>query len=209
MMTTCGIILAAGMAQRFGSHKLLGDAGLLIKTHRALGAMPRVAGIRRDDDALADLCRRHGIPFTTVATAEPSLLATVQCALSSAPPATAYVILVADLKWICQAAIARAVAAWERWPNQVLVPIWAGAAGEGPAPGHPVIIPAAHRPAILQLPAVADQSGLRHWLRTLPTGSIQRWLVDDPAYFRDVDVPEDLDCRPPTEAGGGIARDRQ
>lgn len=103
-----------------------------------------------------------------------------------APHTQAVVVVLADQPLVDAQALQELLHAFERRDAQmeVLVPWHASTQ----IPGNPVAFSARVREDILKAPA---QWGCKQWQLANPA-KVARWASDNPAYFTDVDTPQDL-----------------
>jgi molybdenum cofactor cytidylyltransferase len=182
-----GILLAAGRASRFGSHKLLRalsdgtPVGLAAARNLRRGVDQLRVVVRPGDQELVRLLRAEGIPVTVCAQAELGMGASLAAGVRAEPDARGWVIALADMPWIDPATI-RTIADLLRKGADLAAPYYAGRRG------HPVGIAQVFKTELLQL---SDDHGARDLLDRHPD-LLHEFHCDDPGALRDIDVLDDL-----------------
>ncbi len=187
MPLICGILLAAGRASRFGSHKLLCPLpdGTPMAAACARNLLPGVdraiAVVRPEDEPLARLLRAEGMEVAPCATAAEGMGASLAWGVGAAPQADGWLIVLADMPAIRPATM-QGIARLLRQG------VWAAAPAYRGRRGHPVGFGQPFREELLRLkgdigarPLLARYS---HRLRILDS--------DDPGILTDIDTPRDL-----------------
>lgn len=186
-----GIVLAAGLSERFGSENKLLQAidGLSIirrtinlATEAGIGEIVVVTG--HDADAVeADIADtavtivRNATPKAGMGTS----LAAGANAVRSLPDAV--IVMLGDMPFLSADTIGKITAAHAPGEGRdIVVPVHDGRRG------HPVLFGAKYMP---QLCALTGDTGARAILRNYPE-RVRAINVDDPGALRDIDTPEDL-----------------
>jgi molybdenum cofactor cytidylyltransferase len=186
-MGVVGILLAGGVATRFGSNKLLhplpDGVPIAVASLRNLrAALPKVvAVVRPGADALAQLLRDGGAEVTVCDRADDGMGTTLAHAVRAARDAGGWVVALADMPFIRPDTIER-VAARLAGGALLAAPRYAGERG------HPVGFAARFGPA---LAALTGDAGARDLLRA-ESGALELVDCEDPGVVRDVDTPADL-----------------
>ena len=188
------VLLAAGAERRFGGDKLLAPlqdgtsvgAAACRAMHAALGHV--VAVVRPGDDALASALAASGATIVHCARADEGMGASLACGVTATADAQGWVVALADMPWIAPATI-RSVAEAIAAGAPIAAPVHRGERG------HPVGFSAAHRDALMTL---SGDEGARS---LVAHGGVElvRIDVDDPGVLRDVDTPDDLPGRGPSD----------
>jgi molybdenum cofactor cytidylyltransferase len=185
------LVLAAGASIRMGGgvHKLLARVAgepIVSRSVRAAlasraGSVVVVTGHRAEDvrAALAgcDVAFAHNPDYAR------GLAGSLRCGLAALDRATAGALCcLADMPWVSAAHLDLLIAAFERSPASICVPVRAGRRG------NPVLWPSRHFPA---LAALEGDTGGRALLERL-AGDVVTVAMPDDAVTRDVDTPDDL-----------------
>jgi len=186
----CGILLAAGRGQRFGSrpNKLLAPLanGTPIGVAAARNMLATLdilyAVIAPGDEALAETLAATGAQLVINPHAERGMGASLASGVAAGAAAQAWLVGLADMPWIQPASVAALVTALREGATLV-APAYRGRRG------HPVGFGAAWREALLQLDGDSGARGLldQHGAR------LQLIEVDDPGILMDVDRQDDLE----------------
>jgi len=187
MTELVGILLAAGSARRFGSHKLLaelpdGEPVGLRAARNLIQVLPvSLAVIRPGDQVLAERLAATGIALIKNPHAATGIAASIRVGVSAGSEADGWLIALADMPWIRPATI-RAVADALRAGAAMAAPTCGGRRG------HPVGFSARRRSQLLSL------SGDRGARRLLEDAGPDLRLVEtaDTGILRDIDTPADL-----------------
>ena len=182
-----GILLAAGSASRFGSHKLLyplpdgTPIGIAAARHLKQSVEDVVAVVRPDDARLADLLHAEGL--TTIASehAELGIGASLVSAINATENADGWLITLADMPWIKPQTIG-AIAKMLEQGVDLAAPCYNGQRG------HPVGISRRFLPNLLGL---TGDKGASDLLRT-NIDLVQFFHCDDAGILQDVDRPRDV-----------------
>lgn len=182
------VVPAAGASLRFGGAKLVADVSgepLLQHTLRSLleAGVSRVVVVTAAGQNLAsvDLARDPRISIAVNPDPDRGMFSSVQTGLAAVDPDWSVVVLPADMPFVRAQTIAALVDTHRRDGGAVV----ARHAGKR---GHPVIVPAGARAALLDQPSTIS---LKDALAR--AGVILREVAfDDPGVLRDVDVREDL-----------------
>jgi molybdenum cofactor cytidylyltransferase len=187
-MNVTAIVLAAGASTRMGSVKQL----LPYRGTTMLGAVL---------DSLLATCVGHIIvvlgyhaekvreaigerAVEVVVNPDPSrgMLSSVQCGISAAVDTDLYLIALGDQPRLQAATVDTLISAAGRSPQSIFLPTFAGKRG------HPLLMRAAHRDAILRLPLSV---GLNAFVAE-HGGEVEEVPVDAPAILEDIDTPDDF-----------------
>lgn len=181
------LLLAAGRARRFGSHKLLHPlpdgrplALAAASTLRAAG-LDCVAVLRADDRPLADLMREAGVACTVNPAPDEGMAGSIVAGVRARPDAAWWLIALADMPWLREDTLRRLGAVMDGGAG-IAAPVHQGRRG------HPVGFSATLRDELLALHG-------EHGARGILQGFAERVVsvpVDDPGIHRDVDHPSDL-----------------
>jgi molybdenum cofactor cytidylyltransferase len=182
-----GILLAGGVARRFGADKLLhpladGTPIAAASGRHLKAALPRVvAVVRPGAPELERVLRAEGLEVTVCAQAADGMGTTLAHAVRAGGAAAGWVIALADMPFVRPETIGRVAAA-----------IAGGAALAAPVHGrnrgHPVGFGARFR---RELEGLAGDAGARELVKANAAGLVLI-PVDDPGVVRDIDVPADL-----------------
>jgi len=187
MRGIAGILLAAGCGSRFGANKLL--APLADGTPLAIAAARRlrsalgevVAVVRRGDPVLSDLLTAEGLQVVVCENAHTGMGASLAAGVAASREARGWLIALADMPFIKDSTLQRAVQALEA--GELLVaPFHAGRRG------HPVGFRSGFRDELL---ALSGDAGAREILAR-HAALLTRLDVDDAGVVLDVDTPADL-----------------
>ncbi|MFO8025561.1 NTP transferase domain-containing protein [Thiohalophilus sp.] len=186
-MSTTGILLAAGLSQRFGSNKLLhplaDQTPMVVQCARNLTTMLAecVAVVGPDDPTTAELLTREGMQVVINPRSEDGMGSSLACAIRAVHEASSWLIMLGDMPWIDKQTI-RAVAGALRQPRDIVAPLY------GDRRGHPVGFGSAY---VRQLIALNGDQGARAIVNANPQ-HLTLVSVNDPGVLRDVDYPEDI-----------------
>jgi molybdenum cofactor cytidylyltransferase len=182
-----GVLLAAGRATRFGSHKLLARLPDRVPVGLAAArglraALPDVVAVVRPDDALLRDCFvNEGIEVIVCAEADLGMSASLRCGIHACPDAAGWIIALADMPAIQVSTITAVQSALMRGAT-IAAPFYQG------RQGHPVGFAAGLREELL---ALDGDRGARAVLER-HAAQLARVEVDDPGVLQDIDVPADL-----------------
>jgi molybdenum cofactor cytidylyltransferase len=180
------VLLAAGLARRFGSDKLVS----LLPDGRMVGAAslatcqaawPNVLCVVRPGTAMVQVAESAGVQPVECPEAIDGMGFSLAAGIRAASGAAGWVIALADMPYVSAGTIrqvALAVAAGAR----IIAPTWAGERG------HPVGFNAAFGP---ELVALSGDEGARTVVAR-HRGQLSLLPVDDPGILRDIDRPADL-----------------
>lgn len=191
-MNIAGILLAAGNSTRFGTQKLthaLPDGQQIgIQSARVMaGTVDRCLAIVRDQDRpFSDHLRRLGYDIVVQPVRDAGMGDSLALGVRAVEHADGWLVALADMPWIRQCTLKKVIDSLE-----------AGAAIAAPTyrgkRGHPVGFSRSYRSELMRL---SGDAGARQILVDHP-GDLQLLEVDDPGILRDVDSPQDLQCRLP------------
>jgi molybdenum cofactor cytidylyltransferase len=182
-----GILLAAGRATRFGSHKLLATlpdgvpVGLAAARHLRAALPEMVIVVRPDDVALIEIFRSEGMTVVPCSDADQGLSASLRCGIEACRDASGWLIALADMPAIEVSTIA-AVCDALKAGAPLAAPFHQG------RQGHPVGFTSALREELL---ALRGDHGARVVIER-HVAQLKQIAVDDPGVLRDVDTPADL-----------------
>ncbi len=185
-MTIGVIVLAAGLATRFGSDKRvahLADGRRMINatvTNARDSGLPLLVCLRTHDHQLAAELVAPGITCLQCHRADEGMGATLAEGIRHTEKWDGALIALADMPWIKPDSYERVAAALTR--NVIVQPHY------GDKAGHPVGFGADFFPALTKLSGDAGGRQLLH----AHAQRVQPLQVDDPAIRRDVDRPDDL-----------------
>ncbi|MGH8502355.1 MAG: nucleotidyltransferase family protein [Gammaproteobacteria bacterium] len=184
---TQGILLAAGSARRFGSHKLLHPLpdGTLIGVAAArnllAGCGHALAVVRPGDRDFAALLRTEGLEIVVARRARLGMGASLAAGVAAAPDANGWLIALADMPWIAPRTIRAVVSMLEN-----------GAALAAPSHngrrGHPVGFARAFKDELVNL---TGDTGARELVRRYAE-RLQLFPCGDAGVLKDIDTPADL-----------------
>jgi molybdenum cofactor cytidylyltransferase len=186
-----GVLLAAGVATRFGGNKLLhrlDDGRTLAEAaaQRLLEALPlSIAVIRPGDDVLQGLLHQAGMRVVVCPLAGRGMGHSLACGVAAAALADAWVIALADMPYIRCDTLHRVVQGL-RTGAAIVAPYYAGRRG------HPVAFGRGLLGGLLNL---EGDVGARQLVQR-QLDKVYRLEVDDPGILQDVDTPADLDRSP-------------
>jgi molybdenum cofactor cytidylyltransferase len=182
-----GILLAAGTAQRFGTHKLLhplpGDAPVGICAARTLiQAVPdAVAVVRPGDDELIEAFSAIGLKIVENPSADEGMGTSLAAGVRATPEAGGWLIALADMPWIRPATI-RLLADRLCSGASIVAPVYAGRRG------HPVGFASRWGE---QLRTLCGDEGARDLLAE-HAGELELLTTVDASVLEDIDHPGDL-----------------
>lgn len=182
-----GILLAGGVAERFGSDKLLAALpdGRTVAEASAAAMVATlaevVAVVRPGGDPLAQALRGAGCEVIACPRALEGMGASLACGVRARPAAEGWIVALADMPWIRPATVAR-VAAGLADGARIVAPIHGGRRG------HPVGFAAALG---AELAALTGDRGARD-IVAAHRRRLQAFDTDDRGVLLDVDTPQDL-----------------
>jgi len=183
----CGILLAAGSASRFGSHKLLyplpdgTPIGVAAARHLKQGVEYAIAVVRPDDAKLTALLHAEGLTTVVVEHAERGISASLVSAISATANADGWLIALADMPWIKPQTISTIAMMLEHGAD-LAAPCYVGQRG------HPVGFSRRFLPELLGL---TGDKGASDLLRT-NIDLVQIFHSDDAGTLQDIDRPRDV-----------------
>lgn len=182
-----GLLLAAGVAARFGGNKLLhrlDDGRTMAETAAAhlLDAVPSsIAVIRPGDDLLKALLLNAGMRVISCPLANRGMGNSLAWGVAASAEADAWVIALADMPYIRSATIRRIVDGLHTGAA-IVAPYYSGHRG------HPV---AFGRGLCSELLSLERDVGARQIVER-HLDKVYRMDVDDPGILQDIDTPADL-----------------
>ena len=191
-----GVLLAAGSAARFGTHKLLAElpSGEPVGLRAALNLIQilpnSLAVIRSGDAVLSEMLAAAGLGVIENPLSSIGIAGSIVAGIRASADATGWLIILADMPWIRPTTI-RTVAEAIRAGATLAAPTFGGRRG------HPVGFSARWRSRLLSLQGDRGArdllEGARHELCLLPT--------TDPGILQDIDFPSDLVTQPGAARG--------
>jgi len=187
----CGILLAAGSASRFGSHKLLyplpdgTPIGVAAARHLKQGVEYAIAVVRPDDAKLAALLHAEGLTTVVSEHAERGISASMVSAISATANADGWLIALADMPWIKPQTISTIAMMLEQGAH-LAAPCHAGQRG------HPVGFSHRFLPDLLGL---TGDKGASDLMRT-NIDLLEYFHCNDAGTLQDIDQPQDLMAKP-------------
>lgn len=182
-----GILLAAGSASRFGSHKLLhplpGGVPVGIAAARAMsrGTKNVLAILRSGDHKFKGLLRAEGISSVICGRADLGVSESLKTGIRAAPDAEGWLIGLADMPWVRPQTI-RAIVEMLEDGADVAAPVHAGRRG------HPVGFARTFKARLLTL---TGDRGACDLLETY-ISRVETFKCSDAGVLRDVDEPKDV-----------------
>jgi molybdenum cofactor cytidylyltransferase len=185
------LLLAAGLARRFGGDKLsaclpdgrqVGAASLAT----ACAAWPDVLCVARPGTAMASIARQAGVPVVECPEAVDGMGLSLAAGVRASASAAGWVIALADMPFVLPATV-RAVAEAVSRGAGIVAPVHADERG------HPVGFRDALGPALV---ALRGDEGARTVVAA-HRAMLQLLPVDDPGILRDIDRPSDLEAPAP------------
>ena len=179
-----GILLAAGQGTRFGANKLLYplDDGMpmaVVCARRLRSVLPRVIAVVQDTrHEIAGLLRAEGLRVIANPHARDGMGTGIACGVAASRAAAGWVIALADMPYVPQAAI-RAVAVRLQQGADLVAPVYHGRRG------HPVGFSRRHADALMQL--CADEGARR--ILAANSDTLELVAVQDPGVVLDIDRP--------------------
>lgn len=186
-MSITGILLAAGLSQRFGSNKLLqplsDQTPMVVHCARRLKAVlsENVAVVGPDDATTAELLNREGLQVVINPHPDAGMGSSLACAIRAVHEASGWLVMLGDMPWIDKQTI-RAVATELRQPRDIVAPLY------GDRRGHPVGFGSAY---VRDLIALNGDQGARA-IVSANRQHLTLISVNDPGILQDVDHPEDI-----------------
>lgn len=198
------IVPAAGASRRMGRPKLLlpwGSTtvlGAVVAAWRAGGVERIVVVARREDHALAKLCRELEVELCLPPIDPPDMKESVRWGVRRGAEkwrirgADAWLLAPADMPRLAPAVVRRLIESHQPLAPAVLVPTWQGKRG------HPILFPWIWRE---QLDTLASDEGVNALIARLP---VRELATDEPDVRGDLDTWEDyLRARPADTSPAG------
>ncbi len=191
MTRIVGVLLAAGSAQRFGTHKLMaelsdGESVGQRAARNLVEVLPdSVAVIRAGDKALSRMLAAAGVKVIENPGSSTGIASSIAAGVSAHGDADGWLIALADMPWILPATI-RAVFDALRGGAALAAPTFGGLRG------HPVGFSAQWRSRLLSL---SGDRGARGLLENAPS-ELLLLPTTDPGILKDIDFPSDLRSLP-------------
>lgn len=186
-----GVLLAAGSASRFGSHKLLyplpdgTPIGIAAARHLRQSIEDVVVAVRPNDARLADLLHAEGLTTIVSEHAELGIGASLVSAINATENADGWLITLADMPWIQPQTIS-AIARMLEQGADIAAPYYDGKRG------HPVGFSRRFLPDFLGL---TGDKGACDLLRNHPD-LLEPFHCHDAGILQDIDRPRDVLARP-------------
>lgn len=186
-MNVVCILLAAGSAKRFGSHKLLhllpdGVAIGVTAANNLLQVIPDVIGVvQPEDHALIDAFSSIGITVVENTRAEEGMGTSLAAGVNASSHADGWLVTLADMPWIQPATIS-ALANELRNGASMVAPAYKGERG------HPVGFSARW---LKPLQALSGDRGARDLIATY-SEELELVTTDDAGVLKDIDHPQDM-----------------
>ena len=183
----CGILLAAGSASRFGSHKLLcqlpDGTSVAVAAARNLlqGTANAIAVVRPGDAMLTDLLCAEGLNVIVAEHAIHGIGASISAGIRATTNADGWLIALADMPWIKPQTIAEITRMLEHGAN-LAAPCYEGQRG------HPVGFSRRFLPGLLGLDGDKGANDLLRSNHHL----LELFRCDDAGTVQDIDRPQDL-----------------
>ncbi len=184
-----GILLAAGSARRFGSHKLLhplasGELVGVAAARNLVSALPdSLAIIRRGDSALAERYDALGLRVVENDRADQGMGRSLALGIEISADAPGWVVALADMPWIAPQTIVCVIRALTGGAS-LAAPVFRGRRG------HPVGFGGKWKERLL---ALDGDHGARHLLAAHPD-QLRLLPLDDPGVLLDIDHQTDLNA---------------
>ncbi len=182
-----GILLAAGSARRFGSHKLLCHlpdtipVGVASARHLLQGMGNAIAVVRPGDNELTDLLSAEGLDIFVAKQAVNGMGASIAAGIRASQHASGWIIALADMPWIKPDTIASIATMLERGVA-LAAPLYEGQRG------HPVGFAQQFLPDLLGLTGDQGASDILRSNQHL----LEYFRCDDAGTVKDIDQPQDL-----------------
>lgn len=199
-----GLILAGGYSRRMGGQpKALAKLGGQTLLERLVASF-RTAGVHRltvvtghESTRIESVCQALGVQTVHNPAYAQGMFSSVQAGLraidSAALPDKSGAVLITpvDAALVLPRTIRSLVRQWtqdrqERDAERLLIPSFLGKGG------HPLLLPAPHRSAVLDWAGTVENEGLRGYMRALPATDLARVPVPDAGLLCDLDTPDDL-----------------
>ena len=184
---SCGILLAAGAARRFGSNKLLhpleGDVPMALAALANLrsGVAHVIAVVRPGAAELENRLSEAGATVIECANADEGMGASLAAGVKATGDVAGWIVALADMPYIRPETIRR-IAASLAEGAAIAAPAYRGERG------HPVGLSARFR---ARLETLRGDEGARSVIRE-NAALVTLISVDDPGVCRDIDTPDDL-----------------
>ncbi len=191
MTQVTGVLLAAGAARRFGSHKLMhpladGTPVAVAAARNLVAAVPdALAVVRPGDDALIAALQETGIAIAVNPAADCLMADSIETGIDAAAAADAWLIALGDMPCIRPATLRQLVKRLSVGES-IVAPQFDGRRG------NPVGFAARWRETLRALQG--DQGARR--LLSEHAAELTLCTVDDPGVIYDIDLPDDLQRHP-------------
>jgi CTP:molybdopterin cytidylyltransferase MocA len=185
-----GVVIAAGESRRMGRMKPLLPLGSRTVLQRVadglleadLSPVTVVLGHRADE--VAECLRDRPVKITVNENYRRGMLSSVQWGVGRLPPeCPAFLLALGDQPEVTPSVLHALIEEWTTHPGSIVVPTYNGKRG------HPLVIDARYRPALLALRGLQTLRDLVHapdmLRREVPT--------DEPGLLTDLDTPEDYE----------------
>lgn len=184
MTDITGLLLAAGVGKRFGSHKLLADVHgqpLILRSARCLSPCGRVVAVVRENDEIMHRClAQAGIEMVINSRAEEGMGCSIAAGVESSSGSGGWCILPADMPSV-PATVSRVVVEALRDGAEIAAPFYQHRRG------HPVGFGRGFKDELL---ALKGDSGARTILAA-HADQLICLQVEDPGILQDIDTPGD------------------
>ena len=187
MSAIVGVLLAAGVASRFGAHKLLqalpdGAPVGVASARNLMAALPNSIAVVRDGDLeLASAFAALGMQVVNNPRAGEGMGTSLAAGIGASEDADGWLIALGDMPWIRPGTMA-ALASRLRSGASMVAPVYRGRRG------HPVGFSAAWGPALATL---SGDQGARELLGQYAE-QLQLVDTDDDGVLADIDHPSDM-----------------
>jgi molybdenum cofactor cytidylyltransferase len=185
-----GILLAAGVGKRFGSHKLLhplpgGELIGVASARNLINVLPNtLAVLRQGDDQLAEIFESLGLRIVENAKADLGMGSSLAKGIEASTQAPGWIVALSDMPWIAPQTIFALVRRLEQGAS-VCAPVYQGRRG------HPVGFGQQWRH---QLMALRDDRGARDLLKANPNELVVI-PTEDRGVVLDIDNQSELNAQ--------------
>ena len=183
-----GLLLAGGVARRFGANKILAhlpngeQVGLRAAARLASAVEQIVVVVRAEDHVTAEAFMSAGYRVVPCADAALGMAHSLACGVAASRDSAAWMVALADMPLINPTTLLLLAACWRR-EDSIIVPRC------GEQAGHPVIFPRRFGDELL---ALTGDRGARPVLDR-HIAEVYEFITEDHGVVRDIDTPADLD----------------